>query len=196
MTDCNSSSHAWPPLYTIKRHRRARHVKLRASGPRGLEITVPYRFNVREIPSILEENKLWIEKQLAVLALHLHPPAMLPDLIDLKAINESWRISYINVDKKIQLVQRHQLGELALVGNINDTSACKTKMKIWLKNRAKIYLPRLLGEMSELMQTSYTKVTIRNQKTLWGSCTVDKSINLNYKLIFLPCRLVRHILIH
>jgi hypothetical protein len=184
----------WPPLYKVKRHRRARHVRLRASEPHGLEITVPYRFNLRELPSILEENKGWIEKQLAKLT--LRQPDILPQKIELHACSESWTISYLNLDKKIDMMPRHHLKEIIIIGNIDDKAGCKAKLIEWLRNQAKLYLPDLLNSVSDSMQLQYEKVTIRDQKTLWGSCTIEKVINLNYKLLFLPLHLVRHIMIH
>lgn len=55
----------WPPPYKIKKHIRAKQVKLRPSRHHGLEITVPYRFNIKELPFILETHKSWIIDQLA-----------------------------------------------------------------------------------------------------------------------------------
>lgn len=186
---------AWPPRYTIKRHRRAKNVKLRTSESYGLEITVPHRFNIKNIPSILEENKIWLEKQLAKVAVSMPQP--LPEVIELKAVSRIWKMIYVNKSEaKIKLIQRHQLNELVLYGHIDDKHICKMKMKVWLKNQAKKDLPALLDEVSNMMQIPYSKVTIRSQKTLWGSCTIDKSINLNYKLLFLPAHLVKHVLIH
>jgi predicted metal-dependent hydrolase len=48
------------------------------------------------------------------------------------------------------------------------------------------------------IQTSlpYNRVSIRGQKTRWGSCSSDKNINLNYKLLFLEPEFVKYIIIH
>src|SRR5579864_8898455 len=43
---------------------------------------------------------------------------------------------------------------------------------------------------------TYKEIKIHSLKTEWGSCTSTKIIGLNYKIIFLPLRLVKHILIH
>ena len=67
----------------------------------------------------------------------------------------------------------------------------------WLdKGKAKIFLAQWLHETSATTELSFTKVSIRDQKTRWGSCTPKKHINLNYKLIFLPAALAQHVLIH
>jgi predicted metal-dependent hydrolase len=189
------SSTTWPPLYKIKRHRRAKHVKLRIAELQNLEITVPYRFNVHEIPSILENNKAWIQKHLANFV--LNNVDALPESVELPACNERWIIHYMkSPDKKIKLLTRHHLKEIVLIGNTQDIISCFSKLKAWLKKRAKLCLPTLLDNISKTMLLRYNKVSIRDQKTRWGSCSAGKSISLNYKLLFLPNRLVTHVLIH
>lgn len=43
---------------------------------------------------------------------------------------------------------------------------------------------------------SYNRVSIKNTKTRWGSCSSQKNINLHYKLIFLDDRLRDYVIIH
>ena len=65
-----------------------------------------------------------------------------------------------------------------------------------LKNQAKKLLAGLLTEISNETGLEFNNLSIRSQKTRWGSCSRDKNINLNYKIIFLPYNLARHILVH
>ena len=43
---------------------------------------------------------------------------------------------------------------------------------------------------------TFNKVTIRNQKTRWGSCSVQNNISLNMKLAALPGELMDYVLLH
>lgn len=185
---------AWPPQYKVKRHRRARHVRLRASAHSGLEITIPYRFNLQDIPSVLEDHKSWIEKHMAVI--QLKPDAPLPKSIYLAAIDEIWAVIYIETPAKIKLMQRPHMKEIVFVGNSENKTVMQMLLLTWVKKQAKLKLPLLLDQISHKMALTYESVTVRSQKTLWGSCTVDKIINLNYKLLLLPDYLAEHVLIH
>lgn len=43
---------------------------------------------------------------------------------------------------------------------------------------------------------SYNAVNIKNHKTRWGSCSKNKNLNFNYKIIFLPKKQQDYIIVH
>ncbi len=183
----------WPPPYKIKKHRQARHVKLKTSQRYGLEITIPYRFNLKNIPSILEAHKVWITQQL--LQMQLVSTEELPTHIPFQAINESWTIHYEQCKTKLEMIERPNK-EIVLIGNVQDKNVCRKKLLAWVKAQSQWHLAYWLSFFSELTQLSYEQVTVRDQQTLWGSCTSKKSISLNYKLLFLPKYLMDYVMIH
>jgi len=183
----------WPPVYTLKRHWRARHVKMAYSRTHGLQITVPLRFSAKHLPSIIEENKDWIIKQK-----HLHgeiKPVTRPAEITFSAFQQTCSVHYFQNDKRPRIKSLDAHG-IILSGDIQEMSVCLEKLEAWVKQQAKHLLIPYFRELSLQMGLPYLDVTVRSQSTLWGSCSQDKSIRLNYKLVFLPENLLRHIMIH
>lgn len=64
------------------------------------------------------------------------------------------------------------------------------------KNDVKKKLKYRLLYLAEKHGFEYNKVSIRNQKTRWGSCSHDNNISLNMKLILLPVDLIDYVLLH
>jgi predicted metal-dependent hydrolase len=57
----------------------------------------------------------------------------------------------------------------------------------------------LVGELTKLADRygyQFRKVTVRNQKTRWGSCSTQNNISLNINLVHLPEKLLRYVLLH
>jgi predicted metal-dependent hydrolase len=53
-----------------------------------------------------------------------------------------------------------------------------------------------LEELADLHNFKYSKVTIRNQKTKWGSCSSKSNISLNINLARLPGELTDYVILH
>jgi predicted metal-dependent hydrolase len=58
---------------------------------------------------------------------------------------------------------------------------------------------RIVHRLEHLSATTgfvYSSVKIRNQKTRWGSCSYQNSLNLNIKLALLPRALMDYVIMH
>ena len=66
----------------------------------------------------------------------------------------------------------------------------------WLKSAAQERLvPQLLKLAAEL-KYSVSRVSIRCQRTRWGSCSTRGTVSLNCSLVFLGADVVRYLFLH
>src|SRR5262249_19692475 len=119
---------------------------------------------------------------------------ILPKQIELNAKNELWAIRYEPCQKKFRIIKKYR--ELVLIGDLKNQQACREVLISWIKNQAHSFLMKQLNTISQKINLPYQNFSFRDQKTRWGSCSADKNISLNYKLIFFPLELVSHIIIH
>ena len=71
----------------------------------------------------------------------------------------------------------------------------ETELKI-IKKKAKREIPILVDYYAPLIGVTYNRISIRAQRTLWGSCTADGNLNFNCLLVLLPERVMRYVVVH
>ena len=82
---------------------------------------------------------------------------------------------------------------------LNKIQACSIKNNQYKNIDTKYasnYLLNRLDVLAQLHGFRYNRVTIRNQKTRWGSCSSKNNINLNIQLINLPLKLIDYVILH
>jgi len=187
----------WPPAYQVRMSERSRHVYIKVTPEDGLLVILPTKRRHPKIEQILNEKRAWIEKHLAKLSEERlsKQDVSLPSQLNLLAVNEIWPIETLPGQTKLRLIsQAHQ--SLILMGQVEDLSRCKHVLQAWLKDHAKRHLIPMFSTISQEIGLPFSKVSIRAQKTRWGSCSSAGSVTLNYKLLFLPPEIARHIMIH
>lgn len=65
-----------------------------------------------------------------------------------------------------------------------------------LREEAQLYLPPLVFKFAEQHGFKYNRISIKNAKTRWGSCSARKNINLNLHLMRLPQYLINYVILH
>jgi len=55
---------------------------------------------------------------------------------------------------------------------------------------------RKIEELNRFYNFQYSRISIRNQKSRWGSCSRKGNLNFNYKIIHLPEKYLNYIIVH
>jgi predicted metal-dependent hydrolase len=174
--------------YRLRVSPRARRVSLRIKPWVGLEVVVPKRFPQHRIERILQQHEPWIRRQLARHAPSLATPP-LPTRVSLRAIGRVWQV--VIEDEARQLSER--AGKLVLP---RARAQAVDSLRGWVRRKARQHLPARLRELARAHGFGYERVSIRSQKSRWGSCSSRGTISLNDQLMFLPPDAVDYLLIH
>lgn len=181
-------------------------VSVRAKRPRleicpygTVTLVAPRRFAATHWEPFIGQNTQWIEHVLRKIdrqrrdAPDLH--TLVPNRICLPTLNETWRVTYdANQRRGICAQPDHDTGQLTL--RDNGLGEHVTYLRSWIRKRATQTLSIRLEQAALQTGLRYTGVSIRSQKTRWGSCTRKGLISLNQNLLFLDTKLTDYLLLH
>jgi len=183
------------PDYTVRRSPRARRMRLTVSPLGRVEVVVPRRMAQRHVEPFVREHRDWI-----VATQHRIESERadcggagegLPQQIELRAIGELWRVEAETAPRS---GVREAAGTLYLKGEDDPTRYAA--LRRWNSRKAKQYLLPWLQQWSDNSGLRFNRLTIRGQRSRWGSCSSGGNISLNRKLLFLPPEQVDYILVH
>jgi predicted metal-dependent hydrolase len=100
--------------------------------------------------------------------------------LDLVTVNKKW------IQQQLAKIEKDQIRNRPLRNAFSTIDKADAKKS--LKDR--------LAYLAEKYGFSYNKVSVRNQKTRWGSCSHVNNISLNMKLTVLPVELIDYVLLH
>lgn len=61
---------------------------------------------------------------------------------------------------------------------------------------AKEYFPKRVAYFQQFTGGTYTRITIRDQKTRWGSCSAKGTLSFNWRLMLAPPAILDYVVVH
>jgi len=178
------------PLAMVRNH-RARRYLLRLSPDGSARLTIPRRGFFMEGRRFAELNSEWLVRQFEKLAAHPVKP-------------KQWQIG-------TEILFRGELVKLE-AGTIGETGAIRCGDEIvqvpttsgdfrpWIVKHlwrlAAREFPSRVLEFAAVHRLTVRRVTVRNQRSRWGSCSRHGTISLNWRLIQTPPFVRDYIILH
>jgi predicted metal-dependent hydrolase len=181
--------------WVVRESRRARRLAVRVHRTGRVEVVVPPRTSRATVSAFLSEHRDWIETR-RLAALRQKPPEtpFPPALIELPGVFESWRVHLAGGTGRLRIREGDEL--LAISGELGPPQRLKDALRRWVMGRAQIVLKDHLADCAREFGFTYKALSIRRQKTRWGSCSARGTISLNCCILFQPPEVLRYLLLH
>ena len=97
------------------------------------------------------------------------------------------------VEERADWIQKNQ--EKLREASRQKTVITEEMRKDGVKKALKL-IPERVEYFAGLMGVSYGRITIREQKTRWGSCSCKGNLNFNWKLMLMPPEILDYVVVH
>ncbi|RXJ79681.1 M48 family metallopeptidase [Arcobacter sp. F2176] len=111
---------------------------------------------------------------------------------DLIKRKEMWILKHLNKKStKISADKFYYLGEAFEKKDFTDFD-----LITFYKSKASSIITPIVNNQAEIMQLFPKNIKYRNNKSRWGSCSYDNTINLNLNLLKFPANVIEYVVIH
>ncbi|MBU0576786.1 M48 family metallopeptidase [Patescibacteria group bacterium] len=178
--------------YTHKTHPRSRSIKIRI-GPNGeIVVVTPQFVSKRKIDKFVIQSEFWINQQLTKLT---HMQSFGETKNQLMVFGEKYQKEIIfNSNSKIGIkIHQHK----AIINPIeNSVEKITSEVTRFLKSTAERYIIPRTNQLAKKMSLEFNHITLRQQKTRWGSCSSQKNLNFNWRLVHCSPNIIDYVIIH
>jgi len=175
------------PLLVV-RNPRARRYLLRVRPDGSARVTIPRGGSRGEAQCFVERNRGWLEKQID----RVHAEPRQPKVWQ-AGTEILFRGERVRIEASEKGGFRLGLEALPISGTRGDL---RPAVEWHLRLLARRELPARVLELAARHQLIVRRVTVRNQRTRWGSCSRREAISLNWRLVLVPVFVRDYIILH
>jgi len=174
--------------YRVRRSDRARRVRVRVDPAHGVEVVLPRRASEREAAAAIRELRPWIERRMAELA--RTRAAVAARGASVPYLGESLQLAFEPGRTRV-----HRRGERLLVPG-GAGADHRPALERWLRRQARAEIGPRLDAATAAVGTSYSRLTIRGQRTRWASCSAAGAMSFNWRLLLAPAPVLDYVVWH
>jgi len=187
--------------YHVTYQKKRKTIQLKVRTNTHLEITAPNNFPQVNIEKILYDKHNWIIKQILKLSRTMANPIN-------KSITHGGTVLYLGDPRTLIFtntvrsrptihLEDNQLIIYIPLMNIEQTTAlAEPLLKKWYLDRARNILAAKTALWADTINVHFKGITIKDQKTRWGSCSSKGNINYNWRIIMAPPEVIDYLVIH
>ena len=153
-------------------------------------IRIQYQSKLYELPYTL------IRSNRRSFSISISPDGQITVRVPMRATQKE--ISHLLIEKRIWIVTKYL--EVQEKQRNRPVSELTDTQRLALEKRyitaAKEYFPKRVAHFHQFTGGSYNRITIRDQKTRWGSCSARGTLSFNWRLMLAPPAILDYVVVH
>lgn len=189
--------------YLLRVSTRARRLRLlvrpsHGAGMDGLEVVVPRGVGIARVEEVLREKEAWITRTLRRVAEETVRTAPLP-------LTDGRALPFVGREIRLCIALGAAEGRFraALVGDVLTLTVASREQEViraalvaWYRRQAKAIIAERLAHCNAAYGFTYGRVSIKEQKSRWGSCSRQGNLNFNWRLLLAPLAVLDYVVTH
>jgi hypothetical protein len=178
--------------YTVRRSPRALRARVTIDATRGVEVVLPDaafrrgRTPEREAAAAIRELRPWIERRVAELG-------RAREVIASRGSSVPYLGNALRLVAQPARTRAHRRGDELLVPMGDDQLPA---IERFYRRAARSEVATRLDRACEQSGTSYSRLTIRGQRTRWASCSPTGAMSFNWRLLLAPEPVLDYVVWH
>lgn len=183
--------------YSVTYSKRRKTICIRVVGVNAIELIVPSSIKNFDARKLLTTKLHWLKNQMARLKAVEENPLN-------QKLNTGTTVLFLGVPRSLKVVHTKmsdcsiKLNEKEILVQLpfpSDEYLAVT-LESWYKKAAAMILEEKTTFWSSQLGVMPKKITIKDQKTRWGSCSSLGNINYNWRIVMAPSAIIDYLVIH
>ncbi|HZW81863.1 MAG TPA: SprT family zinc-dependent metalloprotease [Candidatus Deferrimicrobium sp.] len=187
--------------YELRKNKLSKYIRLTISAKKGLIVTIPHGTSIKSVEQTLIEKRAWILKNLA--------KANNPHKDHVTLFNLGTKLLFLGKEFPLEIARENvrsfsvefdqQAFKLRIPSDLSQEEEQEGIARIllgWYTQQAKIFIPQRTEQLAKVLQMDYNRVTIKDLKSRWGSCSQLRNLNFNFRLVLAPLYIVDYVIVH
>lgn len=169
-------------------------------GPKGVIVHAPVWVPVWVIKRFVEEKRDWIESQLSKRP-HQVRKREFSDGDTIYYLGKEYSIKIISLDDRsrssVTLSEQIMIIEISVYFTEDKRhEEIKKTISRWFLEKGIEHITQRVNEYSQIIGVDYSKITLKDVSSIWGSCSSKNNLNFNRHLIMAPQEVIDYVVIH
>jgi predicted metal-dependent hydrolase len=184
--------------YTLVASARARRVRLVVRPEMGLKVVVPLGMPAHAYEQVLRDKERWIFATLERVAREsaaVAPPPLVAGR----------RLPFAGRELALEILVGGRAGHyravlsdhaLTLTLASDHPDVVRTALELWYRRQAPAIFAEQLRIQNRTYGFTYGRVSVKGQKSRWGSCSKLGNLNFNWRLLLAPLAVLDYVVVH
>lgn len=185
--------------YELRRSARARHARVQVSHE-GVVVVLPERAPERAADELIVAKRAWLERTLLRVAAER-------EQVTARPLQDGGQVPYLGRELALTVAVVGAGAHTSVRADLarsrvrvrcagHDAQSIAEPLERWYRRRARLEVAERLDRVTARNGTRYTRLSIRDQATRWGSCSSAGAMSFNWRLLLAPEPVLDYVVEH